>query len=67
MIMKRSIEQQLWRQHIGTGYLVLKTGPQTLYQVEVYIRPKDGVLCRIQDGHPVFPVELSPEDEALSA
>lgn len=59
-------EDQLSQQHIGTGWLVLKTGPQTLMRVEVFQKP-DGSLYRIYDGKPALPVSLEPEQDTSPA
>lgn len=62
-ILTKATEKRLFGQHVGTGYLVLKTAAQEFMQAEVFLRPRDGVLCRITDGKPALPVELTYEDE----
>ena len=63
MVLKKSVEQRLWKQHNGTGYLVLKTSKTTLMSVEVFLKP-NGTLCRIHDGRPALPIRVEPwEDE----
>lgn len=66
MRLTKAAERTLWGQHTGTGYLFLKVAHNMLMRVEVFVRPRDGALCRIQDGKPVLPIEIdSAEDEAL--
>ncbi len=49
-------------QHPGTGWLILKTGNDEWCEVEVFVRPRDGVLCRITDGKPALPVDITYEE-----
>jgi hypothetical protein len=63
MVLKKKNEQALWQQHVGTGWLIVKTAENMVMSVEVFLRPRDGVLCRIKDGKPVLPVELTYEED----
>jgi len=62
MVITKATKKRLWNQHVGTGFLVLKTAEDKIMQVEVFIKP-DGSLCRIADGAPVLPVALEREED----
>lgn len=60
----RATKQQrkrLFDCHVGVGFLVIKLMDNMVYEVEVCTIK--GVLCRIGDGKPVFPLELHDEDD----
>jgi hypothetical protein len=63
MVLTHAAEKRVFSQHVGTGWLILKTAPNEVLQVEVFLRPRDGVLCRITDGQPALPLTLSPDDD----
>ena len=49
---------------VGEGWLCLKVSPTSLYTVRVVYQ--DGILVRAEDGQPVFPLALTPADEATA-
>ena len=53
---------QLLQQHVGTGFIALKSGKNEALTIEVYIG-RDGVLRRIANGKPLLPITVLDDEE----
>lgn len=62
----KSARHALDNQNTGTGIIAIKTGPNTITEIEFYT-DQAGVMRRVANGLPLFPIECFDEGNFFAA